>query len=63
MALLPQCTHQGSELNVFDESLVCPAHGSEFDSKGNLLSGPAEEPLSIFPATIDGEYLKISLKK
>jgi Rieske Fe-S protein len=62
-ALWPQCTHQGTELQVFGESLLCPAHGSEFDTMGNVVNGPAEEPLRVFPVTIDGEYLKISLKK
>jgi nitrite reductase/ring-hydroxylating ferredoxin subunit len=62
-ALWPMCTHQGSELQVFGDSLICPAHGSEFDSAGNVLSGPAEEPLRVFPVIIDGDYLKISLKK
>ena len=62
-ALWPQCTHQGSELQVFGDTLMCPAHGSEFDASGNVMSGPAEEPLRVFPVTIEGDYLKISLKK
>lgn len=61
-ALWMQCTHQGAELQVFGEKLQCPAHGSEFDSKGNLQNGPAEKGLRHFPVIIEDNRLKISLK-
>jgi Rieske Fe-S protein len=62
-ALWLQCTHQGNELQVFGDKLQCPAHGSVFDARGNVTNGPADKPLRSFPVRIDGEYLKISLKK
>lgn len=62
-ALWTQCTHQGNELQVFGDKLECPAHGSEFDTHGNVQDGPADRALRSFPVRIDGEYLKISLKK
>jgi Rieske Fe-S protein len=62
-ALWTECTHQGNELQVFGEKLVCPAHGSEFDSRGQVREGPADKSLRIFPLKIEGDYLKISLKK
>lgn len=60
-ALLMACTHQGAELQVFGEKLECPAHGSEFNSKGRVENGPAEEDLRSFPVRIEGQILKISL--
>jgi Rieske Fe-S protein len=62
-ALWTECTHQGNELQVFGEKLECPAHGSEFDTRGNVQEGPANRSLRSFPVRIDGDYLKISLKK
>jgi Rieske Fe-S protein len=61
-ALWMRCTHQGAELQVFGDKLQCPAHGSEFDSKGNILTSPADKALRNFPITIEGNQLKISLK-
>jgi Rieske Fe-S protein len=62
-ALWTECTHQGNELQVFGEKLECPAHGSEFDTRGQVVEGPASRPLRSFPLKIDGDYLKISLKR
>ncbi len=61
-ALLMQCTHQGAELQVFGDKLQCSAHGSEFNNKGSVESGPADRNLRNFPITIDNNTLKISLK-
>lgn len=61
-ALWMRCTHQGTELQVFGDKLQCPAHGSEFDSKGKVQSGPADVTLRTFPIVIEKNQLKISLK-
>lgn len=61
-ALLLKCTHQGNELNAFGEKLVCSAHGSEFDNRGVVTSGPAKSPLRSFPTQITSQNIKISLK-
>jgi len=61
-ALWMRCTHQGTELQVFGDTLQCPAHGSEFTNKGNVHNGPAENPLRSFPVRIENNQLKISLK-
>lgn len=61
-ALLMKCTHQGTELQVFGDRLQCPAHGSEFNNKGKVESGPASTPLKSYPVTITNKKLKISLK-
>lgn len=61
-AHLMRCTHQGTELQAFGDRLQCPAHGSEFDSNGNVTNGPAAKNLRNFQVTIQHDQLKISLK-
>ena len=61
-AMFMLCTHQGAELQVFGDKLQCPAHGSEFSSRGVLENGPANKDLRKFPVTIENNTLKISLK-
>lgn len=61
-ALWMRCTHQGTELQVFGDKLQCPAHGSEFNSKGAVQNGPADNTLRTFMVTIEDNQLKISLK-
>ena len=60
-ALWMRCSHQGAELQVFGEKLVCGAHGSEFGMKGEANSLPATEALKSFPVRIEGDYIKINL--
>ncbi|HWK04971.1 MAG TPA: Rieske (2Fe-2S) protein [Puia sp.] len=61
-ALLMRCTHQGAELQVFGARLQCPAHGSEFNNKGVVQTGPADTNLRTFPVTLFNNQLLISLK-
>lgn len=61
-ALYLQCTHQGAELQVFGDKIVCPAHGSEFNRQGGVENGPASENLRSFPISIINNQIKISLK-
>ncbi len=61
-ALWMRCTHQGTELQVFGDKLQCPAHGSEFNYRGKVESGPANTSLRTFPVVIANNQLKISLK-
>jgi len=61
-ALWMQCTHQGTELQVFGDRLQCPAHGSEFDNRGGAQTGPADKKLRTFPISIEKDQIKISLK-
>lgn len=60
-AFLMQCSHQGAELQVHGDTIVCPAHGSEFDTKGNAIEGPATLPLRAFEVKEEGENIKITL--
>jgi Rieske Fe-S protein len=60
-ALLLRCSHQYNELNVNGELLTCAAHGSEFDSKGNIVTGPADTKLRSFSTSLDQQHLYINL--
>ena len=61
-ALLMRCTHQGTELQASGDRLQCPAHGSEFDNKGTVKTGPADKALRSFPVTVSNNQLFIDLK-
>ena len=61
-ALWMQCTHQGTELQVSGDRLQCPAHGSEFNNKGAVKTGPADKNLRSFPVTVLNNQLFIDLR-
>ncbi|CAN5880907.1 hypothetical protein BH23ACT11_BH23ACT11_18840 [soil metagenome] len=52
------CTHQQCTVAYQPESsqLVCPCHGSIFDpsSGGEVVSGPAQQPLPEIPVQVEG---------
>ncbi len=48
LAVLLECTHKQCEVRPGAQLLKCPCHGSEFDSEGHVLSGPAEQDLHSF---------------
>ena len=45
VAVLSTCTHRGCEVRKLRTKFECPCHGSEYDLRGNVLKGPAPEPL------------------
>lgn len=57
-----RCSHQGAELQVSGDTLVCQAHGSEFDSKGKVTNGPADKDLRTFKTVADEGFVNIALK-
>lgn len=58
-ALSLVCTHLGCTLNVSGEQLSCPCHGSRFDRRGNLLQGPADQPLKRFQVEVRGNMVEV----
>lgn len=60
-ALLLRCSHQYNELTANGDLLICPAHGSEFNNKGEVVQGPAEDKLRSFPVTVESQKLLIHL--
>lgn len=61
-ALLLLCTHKGCDVKPAGSIFVCPCHGSEFNSKGDVLLGPAEDRLNTYVATSDNDNIYIKLK-
>lgn len=55
------CTHGDCDTDwiAADETLVCPCHGSTFDTTGAILVGPATVPLRTFPAVRRGDSVWI----
>ncbi|MBD5788071.1 Rieske (2Fe-2S) protein [Cellulosimicrobium terreum] len=48
------CTHQGCTVAPGDGELRCPCHASRFDlATGDVLGGPAPEPLHEVSVTVD----------
>ena len=62
-ALWMKCAHQGAELQASGDYLQCPAHGSEFNNKGQVTNGPASTNLRSFPVTVNDKEIFIDLRK
>ncbi len=50
-AISARCSHVGCATNVVDWGFSCPCHGSKFDARGNVLTGPATTSLPWFRLT------------
>lgn len=49
-----KCTHLGCRIDtVKSAKLICPCHGSQFDTKGQVVKGPALTPLKKLKYRID----------
>lgn len=44
-AISTTCTHLGCAVARSREGFACPCHGSRFDSRGEVVGGPAPRPL------------------
>lgn len=49
-----RCTHAGCALAIKDEKIQCPCHGSQFELDGQVLRGPATEPLVTRAVSVRG---------
>jgi cytochrome b6-f complex iron-sulfur subunit len=61
VALTAECTHQACVVSgSTGQAFVCPCHGSEFDTSGHVLVGPASLPLQQFPTQFANNVLTIT---
>lgn len=56
------CTHQGISVayNNAQGKFICPAHASEFNTKGEVLRGPAATALKQYTVKVTGSNLAVS---
>jgi nitrite reductase/ring-hydroxylating ferredoxin subunit len=63
--LSARCTHAGAPLlysDIKEGVLICPWHGSRFKiNNGEVLLGPADKPLTIYPHKIKNGYIFVKL--
>lgn len=60
LALWQRCTHLGCTVPWRDDEkqFHCPCHSSLFNTKGEVMGGPAPRPLDLFPIEIvDGQVV------
>jgi Rieske Fe-S protein len=61
VALSAGCTHQACEITAFSgQTFICPCHGSEFDTNGRVVRGPASSPLRQLATQFAGDVLTIT---
>ena len=55
------CTHRGCTLPNFSNGISsCPCHGSQFNTSGKVVKGPASRPLKRYNASITGNIITIT---
>lgn len=60
------CTHGGRKIDPITGTMTiecCSMSGSKYDYEGNVLSGPAEAPLTAYPIALEGGTLRIALRE
>ena len=65
-AVQARCTHAGcpfaEEASIQNGTIHCHCHGSEFDlASGEVLQGPAEDPLRTFEVRTVGDGLEVEI--
>ena len=61
VALNSMCTHQGCTVDWKDSEFVCPCHQSKFSAEGEVLDGPASEPLAKYEAKVEGNSVLVKV--
>jgi Rieske Fe-S protein len=60
-ALTATCTHEGCTVTGFQSPLyVCPCHGSQYNTSGTVVMGPATQPLRQFTTQFNNNVLTIA---
>jgi cytochrome b6-f complex iron-sulfur subunit len=61
-ALTAICTHQTCTVTGFsNQRYVCPCHGSEYDTSGRVVTGPAPTALRTFPTVFANNVLTFTV--
>ncbi len=61
-AFTATCTHEACTITGFQDQLfVCPCHGSQFNTSGRPVSGPASRPLRQYTTAFAGSVLTIAV--
>ncbi len=57
------CTHEQNIITGFqnNNTFVCPAHGSQYNTSGAVVLGPATRPLREFPTQFTNNVLTITV--
>ena len=61
VAVNPTCTHAGCTVTweKDQKAFVCPCHGSEFGSDGQVLHDPAKKPLATYVTKLEGDTILV----
>ena len=56
------CTHEGCPLgwNPTQHLIRCPCHGSAFDTRGQVVNGPAKLPLAAYEAIVERGQVSVA---
>ena len=59
------CTHKGCvvDYDAAHSMWTCPCHGSKYGADGQVVEGPAKDPLLLPPTRIDNDALVVDLSK
>jgi cytochrome b6-f complex iron-sulfur subunit len=61
LAFSRKCTHQGCTVGAFQNGVsTCPCHGSQYNTSGDVIHGPARNSLHVYTATLSGSMVTIS---
>jgi len=63
IAVNPTCTHKSCTVELAEdgERLACPCHGSQFTIRGEVLQGPAKEPLTNYEVKTEDDKVLVKL--
>ena len=61
-ALSPICTHLGCEVRPVKTGFRCPCHGSAYGEEGQVVNGPAREPLASYQVAQKGSRISIRVE-
>jgi nitrite reductase/ring-hydroxylating ferredoxin subunit len=66
LAFSDRCTHMGRKIDPVPGQEIlrcCSVSHSVYDFQGKVLAGPAKEPLTVYPTTLDSGELMVALKR